>query len=385
MARCSASAGVEVAAPAQLVEGLERVRRAHAVVVAAVHELQELDRELDVPDPTRPPLELVGPLRLGARLHLSELPQRVGVEGAVPHRGQGGVEEPAGDRGVARHGAALDERLTLPVAGPVAVVVAEERHRARQRPGAALGPQVGVGAEHHAAGRLVVHDPEQAAGDADGLVAVELVAVVDEQDVDVGGVVQLRAAELAHADHHQCLRERARRREVARHAAGGRVGAGQPQRGGQAGVGQARQLPADRRQVRPAEQVAQRGAGELPPLPVPQGEPVGEVGGAGRIRLRRALGAEGLRLGQAVEQRRVGDGGLAERAGGVDQRHEAAEGQLVGGEPGGEVGSTLDQALQRRPGGRRVGCARDDLPPARPPPRSSSLTGDPAGGRARSR
>jgi len=51
-------ASVDVPADAQFGQGLERGGRTQGAVVAAMHELEELDGELDVTDPTPAPLDL---------------------------------------------------------------------------------------------------------------------------------------------------------------------------------------------------------------------------------------------------------------------------------------------------------------------------------------
>ena len=72
-------------------ERFERVRRAHRLVVAAVHELEELHGELDVADAAAPALELAVGEPLAARdlfrpfLHRAHLAHRLGIEALRPH------------------------------------------------------------------------------------------------------------------------------------------------------------------------------------------------------------------------------------------------------------------------------------------------------------
>ena len=109
---------------------------------------------------------------------------------------------------VAGHRAGLEQRLELPGLGPLLVVAAVAGQGAHQRPGGALGPQVGVdrpdralarcGRSRSASGGRPAGWPP--AGPATRRPAVEP-ALEDVDHVDVGDVVELVAAALAHRDH----------------------------------------------------------------------------------------------------------------------------------------------------------------------------------------
>ena len=227
----------------QLPQGAQGGAVADAGVGAAVHELQELHRELDVADPARAALDLasghalLGHDALGAGLHGPHRTELIGAEGPAPHLLGGGRLEGPSQGGVAGHGAGLEERLELPGGGPSPPVGPVAGERARQRPGPALGTEIGVDAEG-GAGHLQ-HAPGGRVARLD---------VGDEHHVDVAGVVELAAAELAHPDDA--------------HAGG--VGDGQG--AAQHPLGQLGQGPPDVLQGVEAEEVAGRDAQKLETL-----------------------------------------------------------------------------------------------------------------------
>ena len=111
----------------------------------AVHELEELRRELDVTDATASPLHLAlgeaAPvhLPLGPRLHGPHRAHRVRVEDLRPDERLHQLEEPTADVVVARHGPGFQERLEFPRLGPAPVVRGVRVERARQRSRTAFG------------------------------------------------------------------------------------------------------------------------------------------------------------------------------------------------------------------------------------------------------
>ncbi len=231
--------GLDVPAGGELRERVERGGGADGRVVPAVHELEELHRELDVADAAAPPLHLA--VREAAALHLSLRPglhgphraNRVRVEDLRPDDGLHQLEESTTDVAVACDGPGLQERLELPRLRPALVVRAVRLQRARQRSRSAFGTEVGVGAEDDAVGGGLAHGREHRPRGAFGDGAVTL---VDEQHVDVARVVELAAAELPHRDD---LEPDVRGNEVERAA--------------EAHLGQGRQLPADGGKVGHAE------------------------------------------------------------------------------------------------------------------------------------
>ena len=204
----------DVAAPGQLGERAQRRRRADPLVGAAVHELQQLDGELDVAQPAGAELELpLGLARPGCGRppgaaspgcpRRSRRARRPSTPSARPsRRTRRPSVEVAGDR------TGLEQRLELPGLGPPLVVAAVAGERADQRPGLALGPQGGVDRPDRALAGVVGADLHQVAGQlgrgpSGRRVVGALGRLVDEDHVDVGDVVELVAAALAHRDHRQ--------------------------------------------------------------------------------------------------------------------------------------------------------------------------------------
>ena len=204
-------------------------------------------------------------------LHASHGGHDVRIETGPEDEGSDQLEESIRHLGVARAEARLDQGLALPELGALGQVglVAVERQDDPAHP--ALGTEPEIHAEgvpflgHRLEGG---HDVPRHGGE---VVAVREAALrsarglpvlsIDEDEVDVGGIVQLIAAELAHADDGE---------------AGGRaVGSlgdaealaetllGPPPRGLQAHVGEARELFRGHRQVGVSQQVAGAYAQEL--------------------------------------------------------------------------------------------------------------------------
>ena len=172
--------------------------------MATVDDLQELYRELDVADSSPPALQLAivqsptAGLLLRARLHRADLAHRVRVQHLRPHERPGQGHELVAEAAVAGDRSCLQQGLELPCLAPSLVVrgIAVEGAGERARP--ALGAKVGVRAEDDAVFGAGGHGGEDHPCD---VLTTSVVALVDEQHVDVARVVQLLAAELAHADH----------------------------------------------------------------------------------------------------------------------------------------------------------------------------------------
>ena len=130
-------------------------RAAQRLIGAAVHELQELDGELDVPQAAGAQLDLPARLRRGQRLfhpaphglHVFNEPLPLGRP--PDHRGQRVDVLPA-ELHVPGGGAGLQQRLELPGLGPALVIGDVAGQGADQRAVAPLRPQVRVDREDHA-------------------------------------------------------------------------------------------------------------------------------------------------------------------------------------------------------------------------------------------
>ena len=191
----SSVVGGHVPGSGQLGEGVECRALPDSRVVAAVHQLEELDGELDVADPPRTALDLSpskaapGHDPLGSGFHRPHRGQLVRAVMPAPHLLDGGAFEPMAQLGVAGDGARLEQRLEFPRGGPACPVgaVALEGPREWARP--TFGPEVGV-------------DPEaqpRRLQDASCRVLVRPIGG-DEEDVHVAGVVELASPELSHSD-----------------------------------------------------------------------------------------------------------------------------------------------------------------------------------------
>ncbi len=266
----------------------------------AVEELQRLHDELDLADTAAPQLDVGVPrlpppaqLAVDALLHGPD-----GRQDALVHAGP--VDDVAGEVHEARAHARvpgrhprLEQRLALPRLGALPVVgpVAVERQRDGAR--APLGAQPQVDAEDvalvgdrlddgrhiaaHAGEVLAVGDPALGAA---GRLAL---GAVDEHQIDVRRVVQLLAAQLAHADH--CPAGLLPRLVERRADAGPHLGLGHPPGFAQAGVGQPGQLLGGHAEVGVAEQVAGADAEHVTILEAPQRVHAGLAGRERRQRL----------------------------------------------------------------------------------------------------
>ena len=266
----------------QDLEGAQRVRHAKALVPAAVDDLQELDRELHVSDPAATPLDLDACLARGAHVLLEAdldaadlVDRRLGKHLGEHERGDG-LDERGPERGFARDGARLDQRLAFPGGGLRRVVAAHGLERPRQRTARAAGAEGGIDAERDPLGRRFGERADQGGARALGrLLPPGPAPLVDEHHVDVGGVVQLRPSKLPQRNDRETLvGDRAGRRGETRLRHRGDLGHDLLER-------RRRQVPGRDAQHRPPAE---------PPQAVRQTEPLdvlGELGVELRTRARR--------------------------------------------------------------------------------------------------
>jgi hypothetical protein len=195
----------------------------------ATHHLQQLHGEFDFADAAAREFDVVRTLGVsGGALAgvLADLAVQAAqgfehavVEVAAEHERQHhtaqGVGRAARDGGTGRHHAALEPRKAFPFAPLHQEVFLQRAQRHRRRAGAAVGAQHQIDTEHVAVFGGVAHQRVDAfdglgkvfvVGDAvaPGAVACGLaVHVVDVDQVDVAGDVELARAKLAHADDPQ--------------------------------------------------------------------------------------------------------------------------------------------------------------------------------------
>ena len=189
-----------------------------ALIAAAAGELQCLHDEFDFADPARTELHVIGELAplhlaLDESLHLPQALEHAVVEIAAvderPYRCRVNFRITLRTR----HRAGFDVRVPLPVA-PMARQVVLERGEARhQRARVPERPQTQINAQHKALGRRRLQQPHQRLTQArEKLLVGNAVRAVgftvlgkQQHQIDIGGEIQLAAAELAHADDDQGL------------------------------------------------------------------------------------------------------------------------------------------------------------------------------------
>ena len=105
-------------------------------------------------------------------------------------------------------GAGLDEGGALPVLAEALVVVERGVGGERERRGAGIGAQAQIGAEHVAVAGALGEQADEIAREAheEGLhleagAQADAGEIVEDDEVDVGGVVELEGAVLAHGQH----------------------------------------------------------------------------------------------------------------------------------------------------------------------------------------
>ncbi len=198
-------------------DGLERGAGTDPRRVAAAEQLQELDRELHVADPAAAVFHVGGVGALADRQVLDPPLERLDAADVGPgepaaidprfHLSQ----QPAAQPLVAGDAPRLHPRLPLPGAAVAVVVLQHRLQRHGGRPGGAVRaqPQVdpvgdsqigGFGDQPH---RLLRHPLEELLVRAGLWPLHPAVGRVHEHEIDVAGIVELHAAELAQGQHGQ--------------------------------------------------------------------------------------------------------------------------------------------------------------------------------------
>ncbi len=227
-------------------ERVEGAARAQVGVAAADDQLAGLGEELDLADAAAPELEVVAEhldrpaealVRADAQPHVVRVLDRGVVEVAAPDEGAQPLEErPAGvDRAGA--GTGLDEGGALPGAADALVVALGRFGGDADRGDRRVGAQPQVGAEDVALGGVLGQQLDHRLGGADeaaaqvGVVGRVVAGLVEQHDeVDVGRVVELARAHLAHGEHEHAGAGRGVLGDAAGQLAAGDLGG---ERGGQ--------------------------------------------------------------------------------------------------------------------------------------------------------
>ena len=365
---------LDEAVGSQLLERGQRVPGAQRRLVAAVEQQEHLCEQLDFADAAAAFLDVPvqvavpGMLPIGARLVARKLLDGGVVEILAVDEWRDELHEFPAQRPVARYGPRLEQREPLERLAEVLVVLRRLLQRIDEVPARAHRPQAHVDAIEIALGRVLAEQRREPASQP--LVAVMRVAgrldryVIDVDQVDVGAVVQVHAAELAHADDREPSGQRA--------MAGRVLGAGEAQdavyqRVGQ--VGQLRRGRCERLPVQHAEQVARGHPEHLPPL-----EPLERVhlvldalrAVETAVDLRVVGGAIGRRTvqlaPQPVEVLGVADQDLAQERGGAEDLRQDLQHARVGvqvADEGGLRRARRDVAAEADHRGVGVGRGRE--------------------------
>ena len=205
---------------ARLARHQRRQQAAHAQAgfAATADQLGQLHDELDLADAAGAELEVVGQIlardfRIDQPLHFAQAGERGVVEVLAVHERPQQLLQLLAGMPVAGHRTRLDPGVALPVAPLALVVLLHRGERQRQPAGVAERAQAQVDAGADAVHGRLVQQAHQLAPEPDEILAVvepaRAVAVaalrIGQHQVDVGGEVQLAAAELAEADHQQPL------------------------------------------------------------------------------------------------------------------------------------------------------------------------------------
>ncbi len=184
----------------------------------APDQLLGLGEELDLADAAAAELDVVAfdrdpaaaAMRVDLALDRVDVRDRREIEVLAPDEGLQFAQKPVGGGAVAGHGAGLDQRGPLPVLADALVIGQRGGDRHRQRGRGRVRPQPQIGAEDVAIAGAFVENAHQVAGEADeeGLRAgprghPRLCRIEQKDQVDIARVIELAAAELAHAEDNE--------------------------------------------------------------------------------------------------------------------------------------------------------------------------------------
>ena len=197
-----------------------RDRRGHAQfrIAPAPDQLLGLRVEFDLADAAAPDLHVVAvqrdlpaaAMRLDLALDRVDVGDGREIEMPAPHEGPQGREELLARLPVACHRARLDHRGAFPVLADALVIGLGRERGERHGRGRRIGAQAQVGAEHVAVLVARFHDPDEVAHELDEdrlqivrIGAAHALGVVEDDEVDVGGIVEFARPQLAHAEHDE--------------------------------------------------------------------------------------------------------------------------------------------------------------------------------------
>ena len=199
-------------------QGIDGGDAAQFRLAAAPDELLGLDEELDLADSPAAELDVVPGQRDGAAapvgvdLALDRVDVLDGGEIQVlaPDERRQPFEEGGPGLAVAGHRARLDHGGAFPVLTQAFIIGfrGQRGQGERRRPGVGAQPQVGP--EDIPVGRALIHQAHETSGQAHemvvqflGPVGSDAFIVVQHDEVDIAGIVELPRAQLAHAEDHQ--------------------------------------------------------------------------------------------------------------------------------------------------------------------------------------
>ena len=225
-------------------QGSESLRRAERRIAPAPDKLEGLRHELDLADAAFAQLDVVAgdashwiapdgqggaPVLVDPAFHGVNVGHRREIQAAPPDERPDRLQEPPAQRQIAGHGARLDHRRAFPIQAHGFVVGdgRADRHRRRSRRRVRAQPQ--IGAEDVAAGVAGLHQRDQIARQAHhepsqcvagGPVGVDPgLRVVEQDQIHVGGIVQLARPQLPHAEDGEAGPDRGVVRVVQRQVA----------------------------------------------------------------------------------------------------------------------------------------------------------------------
>ncbi len=278
----------------QAVDGLEGIDVADVLQVAAVEELEELNGEFDVPNAPSTCLDVGVFFAGGPRALFDAAFQRFdarNIRQAQIHAIQPRLEllqKKVAEIEVPGHRSSLDKCLAFPGAAQDVVVVQGLFHAQRQRALSPVGSQAEVDAVSDPQRRIFAQQLHHVPNHQREKIAIGLPPpaigfpfdIVDEDQVDIAGVIQFHPSQLAHSQGDE---SRGLAIGTAGYAAVGALFAQRKTEGRIGdGLGQKRDLPGDRFQPLFANQVA---------ISDPQGFPLfktAQSGRAGTVVVHRA-------------------------------------------------------------------------------------------------